>query len=132
PGRVFHGQDGPVDGEWRDVVVRPAVDGQVAQNTADQRGELVAVGGAQRQRDLWEAGQRVDHEVAVGRQRIEAGFAVQGRAVRRGQDLLHEGAHARKGGRVGVAGARLQRDLAPGHVLRHLHARLFTVDGKAV
>src|SRR5689334_20655865 len=68
------GQGRPVDAKRLDRVVRCALDRQLAQDAPDQAGELERVARADRQRDLWVPRQRIDHKVAVGRQRIQAGF----------------------------------------------------------
>jgi threonine dehydrogenase-like Zn-dependent dehydrogenase len=60
------GSTKPVDPEQVDIVVRSVGDGQVGQNFADYRRELVAVPGAGRRHDHRAAGfQPVDHEVLV-------------------------------------------------------------------
>ena len=57
-------------------MLRPPVHRQIGQDPPDDRGELVAVPAADGDGDVAPLGQRVEHEVAVGREGVEAGPGV--------------------------------------------------------
>src|SRR5262249_47860037 len=90
-----------------DRVFRPPVDRQLAQNLADQAGELEAVGGAVGNQDLRVLRQRIDHEVTVGRHIIQAGLCVQHRPERAGDVGSQELPHALLAGHAWLKRARL-------------------------
>src|SRR6185369_99985 len=90
--RVRLEQDRPVDREPFQLAGRRgrAVDDELRQDPAEDRRELVAVGGAEDDQDAGRLGQAVDDEVPVRRHRVQAGLRVDLGPEMLGQVALEE------------------------------------------
>jgi hypothetical protein len=111
------GQGRPGRAEGAQVLLGAAVEGEVGQEPAEQRGELEAVRGAEGDQDPLVAGERAEHEVAVGGQGVQAGGGGQVRTGRGGQAGAQEAGQPSGRGRVGLEPAGPGGDLAAADVL---------------
>src|SRR5258706_10221715 len=66
------GEGGPIEAERREVAPWRIAGDQRRQRASEPGDELVAVPGPERDVDVRVVGQRIDDEVAIGRQRVEA------------------------------------------------------------
>src|SRR4051794_13256305 len=120
--RVRFEQDRTVDRESLDLAGRwrHAVDDELRQDPAEDRRELVAVGGGEDDMDAGHVWQAVDDEIAVGRERVEAGLCHDLRTEVLRQVGGEEVRQAAEPDLVALEGPRRRRDLVAADVLRGL------------
>src|SRR5882757_4286411 len=109
-GRV--GERGPVKAEPGDVFAGGAGECEVGEDPADQAGELEGVARADEDLDARVGGQRAEHEVLVGRDRVQAGLGVELRTQEPRQMIGQKRALALDPDRV-----RLEPALRGGHLV---------------
>ncbi len=97
-------EDGPVDGEGRELGIAAAVERQLREHLTEGRSELESMTGADCHQHLGMAWDGIDDEVTVGRQRVQASLDARLGPDRSRKIPLAPGAYA-----LEAVGVRLER-----------------------
>ncbi len=113
-----------IESEVFDTAARAAIDCKIAEDAPDDRREFERVSRADRDVHVRVFGERIDDEIAIGGQRVEARFHQMLGTERARKYLRDELAHSPRDIRIGFESARVGVDGFAAGILRNLHRGL--------